>query len=733
MDVAKREKLVKRLENHLRKTARQLVKFDTEEETLQFLIDSFRSQLRCDFVGIMIKKGSVIHPKVWSGGFISITQSFPLPVDSCSPNLLERSLTFEELDEHANCAFFRLLEQNQVTTWFTVPLKEDLNQLGFCAIGFKDSVPLLTEVNQLFDEFGKDVAVAMTLAQRKEAQKKKMVGLEWLNESFTLHTSIERIVEKIVDRAGKGTQATIACIYLYDEAENCFQFQPPSFGKMNKSKKIEIERNYALKDHFQFLETAGGHQLTVPLVVDLKTIGVLHVEEKREGSFTEDDLETLELLSNHVATILENARLYQNEKNHKQRLHDLLEYQQALVKETVERDHFEGITQTLSQLFRKSVLLFDRLMRPMAHEILERDGLDLETLAVQAQAESKQRASRNVPFSFIYEEHIPMTAWPINGGGHLLGYLIIQFTHEEIDDFYQLSIDLALNIYAIQFNKQKLVLDAREQVKDSFLNKLLVEKIEDQKSIIQYANLFHWDLFHSHRVSVLSINLAQKESNKVNLLEQQAMKSLLWENIKTRLSIYDEDILLSSKGDEYILIVPASKERGKPKVYWAKVYQNIQSWVEQEGIRARLLLGIGGKTETIHDYFSCYQQAVQVHNVVSHRFRDIGFALFDELGSYTLLHHLKNTPATSLFIDKHLQPLLQYSQGRSTDLFYTLRVYLNQNGSIKETSDELYIHRSSLLYRLEKIETLLDVDLNDSEHRFNLMMAFKLYDLFYTK
>ena len=63
------------------------------------------------------------------------------------------------------------------------------------------------------------------------------------------------------------------------------------------------------------------------------------------------------------------------------------------------------------------------------------------------------------------------------------------------------------------------------------------------------------------------------------------------------------------------------------------------------------------------------------------------------------------------------------------DLFHTLRVYLENNGSIKETSEELYIHRSSLLYRLEKITDLLDVDINDSEYRFSLMMAYKLYDL----
>ncbi len=63
------------------------------------------------------------------------------------------------------------------------------------------------------------------------------------------------------------------------------------------------------------------------------------------------------------------------------------------------------------------------------------------------------------------------------------------------------------------------------------------------------------------------------------------------------------------------------------------------------------------------------------------------------------------------------------------DLFQTLRVYLFQNGNLKETADALFIHRSTLQYRIEKIQGLLKVDINDSEERLNLMMAYKLYDL----
>ena len=49
----KRERLMKRIEYHLRNTSRQLIKIDTEEEALQYLTHSFCAELHCNFVAVI--------------------------------------------------------------------------------------------------------------------------------------------------------------------------------------------------------------------------------------------------------------------------------------------------------------------------------------------------------------------------------------------------------------------------------------------------------------------------------------------------------------------------------------------------------------------------------------------------------------------------------------------------------------------------------------------------------
>jgi hypothetical protein len=61
-----------------------------------------------------------------------------------------------------------------------------------------------------------------------------------------------------------------------------------------------------------------------------------------------------------------------------------------------------------------------------------------------------------------------------------------------------------------------------------------------------------------------------------------------------------------------------------------------------------------------------------------------------------------------------------------TDLVHTLDVYLAHGADARKTAAALYIHRSTLYYRLEKISEAIDGDLSDGETRFELLLSIRL-------
>jgi DNA-binding PucR family transcriptional regulator len=729
----KRDLLIKKIDHHLRTTARQLVKFDTLNETLHYLVESFWEQFSCDYVSIILTKGEFLEIKMAKGECKDFGNLFPLERQLCAPRFLMEPVCFYTLNEEDRCTFINNLENEGFSTWFTVPIMENgSSSLGVCVIGYRNSVPLILDADKLFAEFGKDIATAIGIAVRKENEKKKIKGMEWLKENVYLGLSIEQLIKNIVERAGKGTFAESAYVYLFNEVGNYFIYQPPSFGPMISPTKITIDEDYSLSYYFPFLEREGGDEMSIPLIVNLKTIGVLHVVNKTIGKFTREDLELLQLLASYVSVLIENARLYKSELEEKSRLEKLMVHHQELVKQTLVGEGFLEITNSLSQLIGRTVVLFDRFFRPISYSAVEDDQNNLGSTLNQLDDRKRNIMNTNILEQWIkLDDGGEFGVWKVIGGGDLLGYLGLKLTKKEFDMVLRMTLNHALNVYAIQFIKQKLVLEAKEQVKDSFINQLFAEKIEDKDRLIEYSNLFNLNLFEPHIIGMVSIEFSESVYKEADLLDIEAKKTWIWERIRENLIQFDPGILLTRSKEGFFIIIASAKEEKDIHIYWETVYKRMKKIISLDFQGVEIFLGISQSVEGIENYYIGYKQALQTLKIVCNRFRSKGFLSFDSLGSYTVLHNLQDMFSAKLFLRKYLDPLLNYSTGKGKDLFETLRTYLYMNGNLKETAERLFIHRSSLKYRLEKISELLDVDIEDAEERFNLMLAYKLYDLFH--
>ena len=74
-------------------------------------------------------------------------------------------------------------------------------------------------------------------------------------------------------------------------------------------------------------------------------------------------------------------------------------------------------------------------------------------------------------------------------------------------------------------------------------------------------------------------------------------------------------------------------------------------------------------------------------------------------------------------------PRLEESEGQySFSLLDTLRAYLECNCNLIRTAEHLYVHKNTLLYRLNHIKSILRCDLNDADERLLLMLSFKLLE-----
>ncbi len=88
-----------------------------------------------------------------------------------------------------------------------------------------------------------------------------------------------------------------------------------------------------------------------------------------------------------------------------------------------------------------------------------------------------------------------------------------------------------------------------------------------------------------------------------------------------------------------------------------------------------------------------------------------------------LLRELARGPALEPF-GALIEPLREHDRARRSDLVRTLRTYFAAGANASEAADRLFLHRNSMVYRLERIQKLTGLDLRD--HRAALALQLGL-------
>ena len=136
-----------------------------------------------------------------------------------------------------------------------------------------------------------------------------------------------------------------------------------------------------------------------------------------------------------------------------------------------------------------------------------------------------------------------------------------------------------------------------------------------------------------------------------------------------------------------------------------------------------LYAGISSPVNGINDIQSAYHQAGAALDQ-AFRLRSEKWIL--SFSDCALDHVLRNLPAPlrpEHLVVPELWELIRFDQEHGTQYFATLRAYLLLERDIPKTSETLIIHRTTLQYRLKKIQSMLRIDLDDPWRRLQLQLS----------
>ncbi|HEX3736098.1 MAG TPA: helix-turn-helix domain-containing protein [Solirubrobacterales bacterium] len=100
---------------------------------------------------------------------------------------------------------------------------------------------------------------------------------------------------------------------------------------------------------------------------------------------------------------------------------------------------------------------------------------------------------------------------------------------------------------------------------------------------------------------------------------------------------------------------------------------------------------------------------------------------FEETGAYRLLLPAMSDDPAELerFYAETIQPLADYDEQYETELVTTVEAYLDNDGNVAATAKQLFTHRHTVRYRLERVRELCGHDVSATEGREKLGLGLK--------
>ena len=100
---------------------------------------------------------------------------------------------------------------------------------------------------------------------------------------------------------------------------------------------------------------------------------------------------------------------------------------------------------------------------------------------------------------------------------------------------------------------------------------------------------------------------------------------------------------------------------------------------------------------------------------------------FEDTGAYRLLLPAMSEDPGELerFYEETVAPLAAYDEQYETELVNTIEAYLDNDGNVTPTAEQLFTHRHTIRYRMERVKELCGHDITSTEGREKLGLGLK--------
>jgi len=332
----------------------------------------------------------------------------------------------------------------------------------------------------------------------------------------------------------------------------------------------------------------------------------------------------------------------------------------------------------------------------------------------------------------INGEEIIYRVKPIVSEREIYGYIIVCEAERKITEIDYIAIERASIIILLERMKQKAIDETKQLMRRDFFDDLLEGKIHSESELENIAMIY--GLRSRYYYSCMIVQFNNINNNVLQYYSEKKFASQFREDIFKFAEIIGvrEQVKTVSiiRGTYLIIFIPfkygdSQKENKNFALNFAKAFEDM---FLTKYNKYKLKIGIG-KSYQILNQSKSFKEAMESIRITSQFDNERNIVHFDDFMIYHLLNSSGSTDLLKEFYNNSIKLLADYDEKNNINLVNTLECYFKCKGNMSEAAKMLYIHRNTLLYRLDKIKEILKTDLENGEENLELQLGIHIMKL----
>ena len=457
---------------------------------------------------------------------------------------------------------------------------------------------------------------------------------------------------------------------------------------------------------------------SVPIESGPRLVGVLNVQSTERREFNSGDIDFLRAIAGQVAGILERSELQRRTEVQLAEISLSHDIHERFTKLSLDGAGIASILEVIGSLAggRAALYSIDGYRVRGAGE--SSDGMPPR---IHLPPTLAQTAAREVRINSGRPPR-PLDVVPVRAGADILGILAVGLGQSTVQSEGRLrALEHGSTVLALELSKERAAAEVERRLRGDLVEEVLAGglDIDEAERIARQAERLGHRLPQKAWVVVLEADDDKTEAALSSRGQQDRLDGALSGLVRSRLP----GALTLVRSASAVFLVPDELAADLPAV--EKLATQVLAAAAPVMKPGSASVGIGNLANGVSELARSHVEARQALRLTRRAGGRGRIASYRSLGAFRLLLEVQSPEALRRFVNELLGPLLQYAQSRDTPLLETLEALSAARWVRRAAARHLGIHINSMTYRVERIQALTGLQLNDPETRVAISIALR--------